>query len=121
MTEQAFLLTAAGLIIDNSAAEIELNNIRHNGTKGAEFIGDYAGAESFINRNNIQDNALGITVRGDNEEISDNIILDAALNWWGTANGNRAEDEIRLEIEEMIEGPVEFEPFEKNAIDEAGQ
>lgn len=113
--------SAAGLIIDNSAAEIEFNNIRYNGSKGAEFIGETAVAESFISRNNIQENALGVIAHGGEEDLLDNIKLDAASNWWGTDNGDRDEDEIRLEIEEMIEGPVEFEPFEKNEIDEAGQ
>ena len=88
-----------GLRVEDAAAIVEFNNIHYNDSAGGSFTGERAVVESRVNNNSIIENRPGLYADVNGLDVE----LNAEENWWGS--GKDIED-----IEDMIRGPVRFEP-----------
>lgn len=100
-----------GLLLDTASAEIESNIFESSGNNNGILIySDNSVSNTLINNNNFlyfEERAI-VAMEDENEIEKTNSELNATQNYWGTT--------VNTEIEELLKGKIDFEPYAENEI-----
>lgn len=102
------------IIVSGNSSPIISHNMIINGDCGIGF-NEFTGGSPKIYGNNIYDNEANLVLPPGVKQL-----IDAASNWWGTANLNEIEEKLHHYRDDRTRGKVTFEPFLEEPAEDAG-